>query len=104
MIRTNAERETIIRFDRAEDTCSIYTADKTIMTRLDKLYKCTKEYADSEGVYAKEYTTNKRLISFRTDANYKPEYVPQRIVSPEQVARLQQARQQKNIIFASNSF
>lgn len=97
MILTNEERETIIRFDRAEDTCSIYTADRTVMTKLDKLYKCTKEYSDSDGVYAKEYTTRKQLISFRTDVNYKPEYVPQRIVSSEQVERLQQARLQKNI-------
>ena len=97
MILTNEERETIIRYDRSGDECNIYTCDRTVMTKLDKLYKCTKEYSDSDGVYAKEYTTRRQLISFRTDANYKPEYVPQRTVSNEQLARLKQGKQQKNI-------
>jgi len=96
MILTNEERETIIRFDRSDDTCSIYTCDRTVMTRLDKLYKCTKVYADSDGIYAKEYTTRKQLISFRTDINYSPEYVPQRKVSPEQIEQLRQGREKKN--------
>lgn len=63
---SNEERETIIRFDRAGDECTIYTADSMVMTKLDKIYKCVKEYRDGGKVYAKEYTTNKRLISFRS--------------------------------------
>jgi len=97
MILTNEERETIIRYDHSGDECNIYTCDRTVMTKLDKLYKCTKEYSDGDGIYAKEYMTRRQLISFRTDVNYKPEYVPQRTVSNEHLAGLQQGRQQKNI-------
>jgi len=97
MILSNEERETIIRYDRSGDECNIYTCDRTVMTKLDKLYKCTKEYSDNDGIYAKEYTTRRQLISFRTDINYKPKCVPQRTVSNEQLAVMQQGRQQKSI-------
>jgi len=78
MYLTNEEKETIIIFDRSSDECVINTCDRTVMTKLDKLYKCTKEDSDDEGTYAKEYTTRKQLISFRSDPTYKPEYTPQK--------------------------
>lgn len=64
------EQETIIQFSRDSDEASVWTSDSTMMTKLDKLvdyknwYRVKTEKVDSE-VIAKEYKTNKHLISFR---------------------------------------
>lgn len=64
------EQETVIQFSRDSDEASVWTSDSTMITKLDKLvdyknwYRVKTEKIDSE-VIAKEYKTNKRLISFR---------------------------------------
>ena len=60
---------------RDSDTAKIYTSDRTVMTRLDRLaeredcpdWKVTEEIRDTEGeLVGKMYETNKRLVSFRS--------------------------------------
>lgn len=67
------EQETTINFYRDNDTAQIYTSDRTVMTRLDKLAddpgspwhrKDYESTANGEPV-GKFYTAPKALISFR---------------------------------------
>lgn len=70
------EQETSISFMRDSDTCTVYTSDSTVMTRLDKLaenpkaphWKLKEEHRSGNGdIVGKTYETHKRLISFRAD-------------------------------------
>ena len=70
-----AEQETTISYCREEETANIWTTDRTVMTKLDRLvdkapenYAVVKIYmgADDGLVYAKTYTIkDKGLVSFR---------------------------------------
>ncbi len=68
------EQETIIHFMRNDGYATIYTTDRTTMTKLDKLceqspefYKLTKEDAIKGEVCGKTYRlTDKTLVSFRS--------------------------------------
>lgn len=71
-----SEQETTIGFMRDSDTCTVYTSDSTIMTKLDKLaesetaphWKLKEEHKTTDGeLVGKTYETNKRLISFRAN-------------------------------------
>lgn len=64
--RTIDEQETTIVFDRQHEKMKIYTSDVTMMTKLDKIYKRTKEYTDNGKVFAVEYEPNKNLLTFRS--------------------------------------
>lgn len=70
------EQETTINYCRTENTIDIWTSDRTVMTKLDKLcetapdnYKLIKEnraMIDHETILSKEYQiTDKTLLSFR---------------------------------------
>lgn len=87
-IPTN-EQETVIQIDR-NGGASIWTCDTTMMTRLDKLYCCIKENICDGEVVSKQYKAPKNCISFRTDPAQKPDYVPKKQMTPEQLARMQQ--------------
>lgn len=68
-----AEQETTVSWYRDEDTATVYTSDRTVMTKLDKLaydsaspWICYKQdYVDDE-VVAKWYKAPKSLICFRS--------------------------------------
>lgn len=69
------EQETTISFSRTDDGAEIWTSDRTVMTKLDKLcaespefWKCKKVENFLDGSLAnKVYTvTDKSLISFRS--------------------------------------
>ena len=67
------EQETTISFGRADAGATIWTSDRTIMTKLDKYvakseFYSSKEQKDADGnLLAKEYfITDKNLISFRS--------------------------------------
>lgn len=69
------EQETTISFSRDKDSAEIWTSDRTVMTKLDKLceespeyWKCKKVEKFLDGSLAnKVYTvTDKTLISFRS--------------------------------------
>lgn len=64
--RTMEEQETTIVFDRGHQNMKIYTADTTMMTKLDKIYKRSKEILDHGKLFAVEYVVNKELLSFRS--------------------------------------
>ena len=64
-IPTN-EQETVVQYDRNGDTMTIYTSDSTQMTRLDKIYKRSREHRQAGEVMAVEYKADKRLLSYRS--------------------------------------
>jgi len=82
------EQETVIQFDRAGKTAGIYTTDKTVMTKCDRLYKCVKEDKCGGSVVAKHYETDKANLSFRTDSKFKPVFKPKKTISAEQKAAM----------------
>ena len=70
------EQETVITFSRTSEECLVWTSDKTVMTKLDKLAEnpdspwecidmgCTN--FDGEGnILTKEYKGLKSLLTFR---------------------------------------
>ena len=74
---TLEEQETTINFSRTQDAASVWTSDKTVMTKLDKLcnsapdfYKLIAEHKAQDDVGAitsKEYRiSDKRMLSFRS--------------------------------------
>ena len=74
---TLEEQETTINFSRAQDAVDVWTSDKTVMTKLDKLcnsapdfYKLIAEHKaqdDVGAIISKEYRiSDKRMLSFRS--------------------------------------
>lgn len=70
----NNEQETTISFGRTDDLADIWTNDKTMMTKLDKLcetspdfYKCIDVGRTREKeIMCKRYKVDKSMLSFRT--------------------------------------
>ena len=74
---TLEEQETTINFSRTQDAVDVWTSDKTVMTKLDKLcitapgfYKLIAEHKaqdDDGAIISKEYRiSDKRMLSFRS--------------------------------------
>ena len=74
---TLEEQETTINFSRTQDAVDVWTSDKTVMTKLDKLcnsapdfYKLIAEHKaqdDIGAITSKEYRiSDKRMLSFRS--------------------------------------
>ena len=74
---TLEEQETTINFSRTQDAVDVWTSDKTVMTKLDKLcnsapdfYKLIAEHRaqdDIGAITSKEYRiSDKRMLSFRS--------------------------------------
>ena len=74
---TLEEQETTINFSRTQDAVDVWTSDKTVMTKLDKLcvtapdfYKLIAEHRaqdDVGAIVSKEYRiSDKRMLSFRS--------------------------------------
>lgn len=59
------EQETVIRFDREKDTANIYTADGTMINKLDKIYKRSRVHKQGRKITGVEYEVDKKLIQFR---------------------------------------
>lgn len=72
---TKYEQETIVNYNAGEQEATVYTADKTVMRRFDRLvaeypeqYQLTKETEVS-----KTYSMPKAYVSFR-----KPRYISEK--------------------------
>lgn len=74
---TLEEQETTINFSRTQNAVNVWTSDRTVMTKLDKLcitapdfYKLIAEHRAQDDVGAitsKEYQiSDKRMLSFRS--------------------------------------
>lgn len=82
------EQETVIVYNRAEDTCDIDTADPVVIARLDKLCetypdhyrKGSRTYYEDGKVCSAQYKAEKRNIVFK-----KP-----RVYTDEQLAELRE--------------
>ena len=93
---TIEEQETVIQFSRNEKTAKIYTTDKTVITKLDKIYRVVNVLTEDGEEVGKEYEVDKRSISFRMDKSYTPENVqPKRHVDLEHIKKMTQKRRQK---------
>lgn len=62
------EQETVITFDKSSDLMNIYTADKGMMAKLDKLpaYERHNVYRSEGKIVAADYRADKRLITLRS--------------------------------------
>jgi hypothetical protein len=91
---TAPERETIITFDDEGNECQIYTCSRPVMTKLDKLCKSSPEHykLKKRDEYSKTYTTDKRLLSFRSERQKRTLTEEQRRANIE---RLKKARESK---------
>lgn len=68
------EQETVITFNRAEDTAQIYTADPAMIRKMDDLSRKTTEIkAVEEMEGAKRYILPKKLISIRKPRKFSEE-------------------------------
>ena len=63
---TNEERETIIRFDKASDVCTIFTADKAMITKFKKSCELINETGGGA-----TFETRKNLVSVRSPRKAK---------------------------------
>ena len=78
---STTEQETTVNFSRTEKKAKVWTSDKLMMTKLDKLVQKDPEnwsvevQKDRDGdIVAKVYTAEKKkLISFRTDRKLSEE-------------------------------
>lgn len=62
---TKEERETIIRFDEARATATVYTCNTQIKKRLDELgQKSSEIYRENEDEYSHTYIIPKKIIKF----------------------------------------
>ena len=69
------EQETVVNFGRQDEDMSVYTSDKTMMTKLDKKVKAypdtwrlVETIKDMKGeVVGKRYTAPKKLCSLRNN-------------------------------------
>lgn len=71
MTLSGLEQETIVNYNAAEQTATVYTRDKTVMRRLDAL---TEAYPDiycliSETDIDKTYSVPKSYITYRKPRN-----------------------------------
>ena len=88
-----AEQETTISYCRDSNVAKVWSSDRTVWTRLDKLcsksteYACIEEQKDREGdIIAKAYLIkNKRLITFRSAKRVMTE--AQRELAKERLGR-----------------
>ena len=64
---TKYERETIILYNEAEPTATVYTCSKTLMNRLERMgFQRTKQETDNGAVISAEYLIpDKKLVSIR---------------------------------------
>lgn len=69
----NAEQETTISFGREDDIAVIWTSDKTMIYKFDKLveesedWNCVDVEKNEEyGVLCKEYRVPKKMLTFRS--------------------------------------
>lgn len=85
-----SEQETIIQYSRDEGFASIYTTDRTQMTRLDKLCAESPDYyklMKFDG-YGKQYhVSDKKLISFRSRRSSREMTPEQRAAAGERLRR-----------------
>lgn len=95
------EQETTINFQRNEEGFMLWTTDRTVMTRLDKLcqeapenYSCTDVGKDRAGYLLdkKYYVKDKGLLSFRP-RKMKREFTEEQLETLRERGRINRAAQ-----------
>lgn len=75
MKMTLEEMETVISWNRADNKAVVYCSDIYTLKRLNRLYgdKVTRTFTQNGEVIAKEFTIDRRMVSFRSKlADPKP--------------------------------
>lgn len=97
------EQETVINFSRQDKDMSVYTSDKTMMTKLDKK---VKNYPDTWSVVeimkdrngeivGKRYTALKKLCSLRNEQNKQGEKTAGNPNAAEALKKWRESQKQK---------
>lgn len=86
------DQETVIQLNRTSYNMTIWTSDTTYMTKLDKIYPSVVQYDTDGNIIAKTYEVNKKLLTFRSDPNIKPDYKPKRKITDLNLAKMLNAR------------
>lgn len=75
MILSRYEMETVINFNLEDDKAVLYTADKSIMRKLDRLISRRPDLYQliSSDSISKQYTFPKKMITFRVPAELTDE-------------------------------
>ncbi len=90
------EQETTISFSRDSESASVWTNDRTVMTKLDKLceknpdiYRATEvgKAQDDGSILSKEYVMPKLLLSFRSGRTKKVLTEEQKLVLKERALK-----------------
>lgn len=84
------ERETICRCDESDKKWTVWTSSKGMMAKLSKIKQPRIVQQDSDGIYAMTLDLDFNQVSFRNPSRRKG-HTP----SPEQIARMQEARRKK---------
>ena len=86
------EQETTISYSRDSGSASVWTNDRTVMTKFDRLceknpeiYKCVEvgKAREGGGILCKEYCMPKEMLSFRTGRTKRVITDEQRILLKE---------------------
>ena len=63
---TKYERETIINYNDAEDTATLYTCNKALMRKIDSFCKKNQMFVKAKSdLFGTEYTLPKKCVSIR---------------------------------------
>jgi hypothetical protein len=85
------EMETLISWNRADNSAVVYCSDVNTLKRLNRLYgdKVTRTYTQDDKIIAQEFQIDRRLISFRSKlAEPKPLTDEERERRREQMKRM----------------
>jgi hypothetical protein len=91
MKMTLEEMETVISWNRADNKAVVYCSDIYTLKRLNRLYgdKVTRTFTQNGEVIAKEFTIDRRMVSFRSKlAEPKPLTEEERERRREQMKRI----------------
>ncbi len=81
------EMETVVNYNAGEDTATVYTADKAVMRRLDKLVlEFPEEYRlEKETEFARWYSMPKSFVTYRKPRKLTDEQREQKRALMEQI-------------------
>lgn len=95
---TDAEKETVIQYDRESDAMRIYTSDPAMMARLSRLaaYKLTRERRNGGKIVSLEFVADKHLLTLRAKRPASNMTDEQKRVARERLERINRERKAQN--------
>lgn len=89
------EQETVLRWDRSEDSMQVYTADVNLMKRLQSLpaYECIGQDRQGGQVVAMTFKAPKKLCTLRNALPKKKDYTEEELAELRERGRRIRASQ-----------